>query len=102
VFVVWFCERRKRRGEIYITHKIMASQKREMKVTQQEMIDAKLPVEYRDYCAHLLIPLNKCRREKLYLPWECVNERHEYEACQYDEFLRRKERYQEEVVKAKK
>lgn len=27
----------------------------------------------------LLIPLNVCRKDKLYLPWECENERHAYE-----------------------
>jgi hypothetical protein len=30
-----------------------------MKVTQQEMADALLPIHVRDYCAHILIPLNK-------------------------------------------
>ncbi|KAG6375155.1 hypothetical protein JVT61DRAFT_3362 [Boletus reticuloceps] len=33
----------------------------------------------------LLIPLNVCRRKNFYLPWECENERHGYEKCQYDE-----------------
>ena len=27
----------------------------------------------------LLIPLNVCRKDKLYMPWECDNERHAYE-----------------------
>jgi hypothetical protein len=35
------------------------------------MSDAKLPLAYRDSCAHLLIPLNRCRREEYYLPWKC-------------------------------
>eukprot|EP00899_Mesostigma_viride_P026895 jgi/Mesvir1/7390/Mv19191-RA.1 len=39
--------------------------------------------------AGLLIPLNKCRREELYLPWKCQDERHAYEKCQYVEFLKR-------------
>jgi NADH-ubiquinone oxidoreductase B18 subunit (NDUFB7) len=29
----------------------------------------------------LLLPLNVCRKEKYYLPWECENERHAYEKC---------------------
>jgi NADH-ubiquinone oxidoreductase B18 subunit (NDUFB7) len=34
------------------------------------------------YYAHsLLLPLNVCRKEKYYLPWECENERHAYEKC---------------------
>jgi NADH dehydrogenase (ubiquinone) 1 beta subcomplex subunit 7 len=35
------------------------------------MSAAKLPIPYRDSCAHLLIPLNRCRYEEYYLPWKC-------------------------------
>lgn len=59
----------------------------EMKATQQGMVKSRIPLEYRDYCAHLLMPLNKCRGETFYLPWKCENERHEYEKCQYDEWV---------------
>ncbi|KAI7247642.1 hypothetical protein KC352_g13699, partial [Hortaea werneckii] len=37
--------------------------------TRAEMSAAKLPLAYRDQCAHLLIPLNKCRYDNYYLPW---------------------------------
>lgn len=57
----------------------------EMKATHEEMRAARLPISYRDYCAHLLIPLNKCRKETFYLPFKCTDERHEYERCQYVE-----------------
>ncbi|OMJ18090.1 NADH dehydrogenase [ubiquinone] 1 beta subcomplex subunit 7 [Smittium culicis] len=60
-----------------------------MKVTQQEMAEARLPLAYRDYCAHLLIPLNRCRIKKLWMPWECVEERHAHEKCEYEDFMRR-------------
>ena len=53
------------------------------------MARAKLSLGYRDYCAHLLIPLNECRRASLYAPWKCGHERHEYEKCQYFEYMRR-------------
>ena len=33
----------------------------EMVATQEEMKDNRVPLEYRDFCAHLLIPLNLCR-----------------------------------------
>ncbi|OUM54995.1 hypothetical protein BVG19_g4470 [[Candida] boidinii] len=48
-----------------------------------------IPLPYRDRCAKLLVPLNKCRKEGWYLPWNCEHERHEYEACQYRDFKRR-------------
>ncbi|KAK4896058.1 hypothetical protein LTR27_005915 [Elasticomyces elasticus] len=50
------------------------------------MSAARVPLPYRDSCANLLIPLNKCRYENYYLPWLCQDERHGYEKCQYDEF----------------
>jgi hypothetical protein len=39
--------------------------------TREEMSAARLPLAYRDSCANLLIPLNKCRQEEFYLPWKC-------------------------------
>ncbi|KDN36923.1 hypothetical protein K437DRAFT_259975 [Tilletiaria anomala UBC 951] len=50
---------------------------------------ARLPLGYRDSCSALLIPLNKCRKQTLYAPWKCEDERHTYEKCQYDDFIRR-------------
>lgn len=35
------------------------------------MSEARLPLAYRDSCANLLIPLNRCRYEEYYLPWKC-------------------------------
>lgn len=39
--------------------------------TRDQMSEAKLPMAYRDSCANLLIPLNRCRYEEYYLPWKC-------------------------------
>ncbi|KAJ4154810.1 hypothetical protein LMH87_000086 [Akanthomyces muscarius] len=57
--------------------------------TREEMSEARLPHAYRDSCAHLLIPLNKCRKSTWYAPWKCEDERHSYEKCQYVEFKKR-------------
>ncbi|KAI9866109.1 MAG: hypothetical protein M1813_001670 [Trichoglossum hirsutum] len=57
--------------------------------SREEMSQARLPLAYRDSCANLLIPLNRCRYEEYYLPWKCENERHSYEKCQYEEFKKR-------------
>lgn len=56
---------------------------------QEDLQNAKIPLGYRDYCAHLLVPLNACRRQELYLPWKCEHERHAYEKCEYLEYKRR-------------
>lgn len=39
--------------------------------SREAMSTARLPIPYRDSCAHLLIPLNRCRFEEYYLPWKC-------------------------------
>ena len=49
---------------------------------------AKVPWAWRDYCAHLLIPLNQCRQATMYSPLKCTDLRHEYEKCQYIECVR--------------
>lgn len=49
----------------------------------------KIPLAYRDRCALLLVPLTKCRYETGHMPWKCVQERHDYEQCQYLDFQRR-------------
>ncbi|KAI0480003.1 NADH-ubiquinone oxidoreductase B18 subunit-domain-containing protein [Xylaria cf. heliscus] len=89
------------------------------KATREEMRDARLPIAYRDSCANLLIPLNRCRVDTYYMVWKCEvrtdplpmlpqashiveagrngadaeswvqNERHSYEKCQYEEFKKR-------------
>ncbi|KAL2884985.1 NADH dehydrogenase ubiquinone 1 beta subcomplex subunit 7 [Ceratocystis lukuohia] len=59
------------------------------RATREEMREARLPLAYRDSCAHLLIPLNRCRYDTYYLPWKCEDERHSYEKCQYLEFKKR-------------
>jgi NADH dehydrogenase (ubiquinone) 1 beta subcomplex subunit 7 len=42
-----------------------------------------IPLPYRDNCAHLLVPLNICRRETYFYLDSCQNERHLYEECEY-------------------
>ncbi|KAM0919733.1 hypothetical protein ACQ4PT_007910 [Festuca glaucescens] len=57
--------------------------------TQAEMAEERVPIAYRDQCAHLLIPLNKCRVSEFYLPWKCEPERHAYEKCEYELVMER-------------
>jgi hypothetical protein len=57
----------------------------------EAMKAAQIPIAYRDTCAHLLIPLNKCRQETFSNPNKCTHERHIYEECQYYAYLQRVE-----------
>lgn len=77
---------------------------KKMIATQEEMVEAKVPMAYRDQCAHLLIPLNKCRVAEFYLPWKCENERHTYEKCEYElvmERMLKMQKLREEEAKLK-
>jgi len=40
-------------------------------VTPAEMSAERVPLAYRDKCASLLVPLNRCRKKEWYLPWKC-------------------------------
>ncbi|KAJ3092164.1 hypothetical protein HK102_010125 [Quaeritorhiza haematococci] len=60
-----------------------------MLISQEEMQRQQIPLEFRDYCAHLLPELNKCRVENYYLPWRCSKERVAWQKCQYDDYHRR-------------
>ncbi|KAF8590291.1 hypothetical protein K439DRAFT_1382292 [Ramaria rubella] len=68
--------------------------------SQEELKAHKVPLGYRDGCSSLLIPLNLCRRKNFYLPWECEHERHVYEQCQYNDFIRRTKELSKRKMKA--
>ncbi|KAL4360612.1 hypothetical protein GQ457_04G010080 [Hibiscus cannabinus] len=74
---------------------------KKMIATQAEMVENKVPIPYRDQCAHLLIPLNKCRQSEFYLPWKCENQRHSYEKCEYELVMERMQKIREEEPKFK-
>jgi len=50
---------------------------------------AKIPLAWRDTCSHILIDLNKCRRETWWNPNKCEHARHIYEECEYNAYLQR-------------
>ena len=56
-----------------------------MKVSEEEMISAAVPIDKRDYCAHHYINFMKCRKEKY--PWVagCKHELHLYDDCEFQE-----------------
>ena len=65
----------------------------EMRVSAEAMRAAKVPLPFRDFCAHLLVPLNQCREQTYYLPWKCHAERHAYEKCEHEELRCRRARH---------
>jgi len=55
--------------------------------SKEDLDSARINIAFRDSCSHLLIELNKCRVDTLYVPWQCTDLRHAYEKCQYDEYV---------------
>ncbi|XP_044754626.1 NADH dehydrogenase [ubiquinone] 1 beta subcomplex subunit 7 [Coccinella septempunctata] len=77
---------------------------RVMHVTEEEMMSAKIPLEFRDYCAHKLIDYHVCRKKNW--PWvvNCHHEKHAYLTCEYEDYVMRMKEYERERrlrVKAK-
>ena len=56
-----------------------------MIATEEQMMSAKLPLENRDYCAHLALKILECRKEVWPWAYKCTPEKHEYLNCQYEE-----------------
>ena len=55
----------------------------EVVATQQEMNDAQLVLQQRDYCAHYLIRLLKCKRDSFPNFLACKHERHDWDYCEH-------------------
>lgn len=57
----------------------------EMIASLAEMESAKVPLDARDFCAHMLLNLRGCIREHFPFNNHCHHEREEYYECQYHE-----------------
>ena len=51
--------------------------------TQQEMNDAQLVLQQRDYCAHYLIRLLRCKRDSFPNFLACKHEQHDWDSCEH-------------------
>ena len=61
-----------------------------MKVDPSILARERINIYNRDFCAHFLVPLNRCRRAQpmhLSLPWSCHEELYAYERCQHIEWV---------------
>ncbi|KAK7161112.1 hypothetical protein R3I94_003943 [Phoxinus phoxinus] len=69
---------------------------RVMVATQEQMNQAMLPVEQRDYCAHHLIKLMKCKRDNFPNFLACKHERHDWDYCEHVDYVMRMKEYERE------
>lgn len=58
-----------------------------MVATQEQMDAARLPLEQRDYCAHHLLRLMKCRRDYFPNLLACRAQRHDWDYCEHLEYV---------------
>ena len=73
-----------------------------MIATEEEMNSAKVPLRYRDYCAHKYIDFKACIKNNMPFYWRCKHARHEYMECQFqDDVLRMKEWERERRIRQK-
>merc|ERR1711970_1698388 len=65
---------------------------------ERKMIKAMVPLKYRDYCAHHYINYQKCARTRPMIDFfnQCGGEKHEWEHCQYEDFIMRQKEYERE------
>ncbi|XP_051024468.1 NADH dehydrogenase [ubiquinone] 1 beta subcomplex subunit 7 [Acomys russatus] len=69
---------------------------RVMVATQQEMSDAQLTLEQRDYCAHYLIRLLKCKRDSFPNFLACKHEQHDWDYCEHLDYVKRMKEFERE------
>ncbi|XP_013784584.1 NADH dehydrogenase [ubiquinone] 1 beta subcomplex subunit 7-like [Limulus polyphemus] len=69
---------------------------RVMIATEEQMESAKLPLENRDYCAHLLLKHFACRADQFPFVYKCAHEKHQYLDCQHEDYILRMKEYERE------
>ncbi|XP_075236261.1 NADH dehydrogenase (ubiquinone) B18 subunit [Lycorma delicatula] len=70
---------------------------RVMIATKEEMESAKLPLDKRNYCAHLHIKYWACKRQ--YIPFhkrKCAHEHHEFAQCEFEDWVIRMKDFERE------
>ncbi|MGH0155868.1 UNVERIFIED_CONTAM: hypothetical protein FKN15_034782 [Acipenser sinensis] len=67
-----------------------------MVATQEQMNAAQLPVEQRDYCAHHLLKLMKCKRDNWPNFLACKHERHDWDYCEHQDYVMRMKEFERE------
>ncbi|KAL1005566.1 hypothetical protein UPYG_G00060750 [Umbra pygmaea] len=69
---------------------------RVMVATQDQMNLAQVPVVQRDYCAHHLLKLMKCKRDNFPNFMACKHERHDWDYCEHQDYVMRMKEYERE------
>lgn len=71
-------------------------QQRKMCIQEAALVSAKIPPEYRDYCAHYLLEYKKCRYKQMPLVYRCAHEKHIYMNCEKEDYVNRMKEFERE------
>ncbi|NXP74726.1 NDUB7 dehydrogenase, partial [Ramphastos sulfuratus] len=69
---------------------------RVMVASAEQLAEARVPLEQRDFCAHHLLRLLRCRRDAFPLPWLCHELRHHWDSCQHHDYVMRMKEFERE------
>ncbi|XP_032526876.1 NADH dehydrogenase [ubiquinone] 1 beta subcomplex subunit 7-like [Danaus plexippus] len=69
---------------------------RKMIAKDDDLISARIPPKFRDYCAHLLLDYQVCRYKNVPLMYKCHKERHSYLNCEHDDYVIRMQEFERE------
>ncbi|GLV44357.1 NADH dehydrogenase (ubiquinone) B18 subunit [Carabus blaptoides fortunei] len=69
---------------------------RVMLASEEELQSAKIPLEDRDYCSHLLLNYRACRADTWPFVYKCHHQKHEYLTCEYEDYVLRMKEYERE------
>ncbi|XP_020835600.1 NADH dehydrogenase [ubiquinone] 1 beta subcomplex subunit 7 [Phascolarctos cinereus] len=75
---------------------LQGRKERVMVATQQEMSDAQLLLQQRDYCAHHLIRMLKCKRDSFPNFLACGHEKHIWDLCEHQDYVGRMKEFERE------
>ncbi|XP_044743441.1 NADH dehydrogenase [ubiquinone] 1 beta subcomplex subunit 7 [Chrysoperla carnea] len=73
-----------------------ARKPRVMIATKEQLESAKIALEDRDYCAHLLLEYRGCRTRVWPFAYKCHHEKHNYLNCEYDDYVLRMKEFERE------
>lgn len=59
----------------------------EMIAKEEELISARIPPKFRDYCAHHLLDYTVCRYKNMPMLYKCAHEKHAYLNCEHEEWV---------------
>ncbi|XP_041359930.1 NADH dehydrogenase [ubiquinone] 1 beta subcomplex subunit 7-like [Gigantopelta aegis] len=69
---------------------------RSVQATRKQVEQFGIPLERRDYCVDYYISFLKCRQKNLLHMKNCAHEMHEYDVCEYEDYVLRMKEYERE------